>query len=230
MADLFNIELDNSASMLDLYAEAQEEASRVGIVAQLEQNRTMEANKELLRRATTDGLTGISNRARFDERLAEAIDAVGKDGPDFAIVMFDVDHFKKFNDTYGHEAGDAVLKRVALAAQGTLRQTDMLARYGGEEFVVLSPGADRKSACVLTARIARAVERLSVDYGGEQLRVTVSAGFALSSDYDVPPAPEQIVGDADKQLYLSKRAGRNTWSYLGRTASLMRPQKAQAAA
>lgn len=219
MADLFSIKLDESAAVFDLYAEAQEEATRVGMVAQLERTRALEENKDLLRRATTDALTGIANRAKFEDRIKEAMAGVRRGHGHFALLMLDIDHFKKFNDTYGHEVGDLVLKHVARAVRGALRDVDLFARYGGEEFIILAPHTDQRGACIVAARIRKCVESLRVPVDGKVLHVTISVGLALTTDYREAPEPKQIVADADKQLYCSKGAGRNTWSYLGRSAS-----------
>lgn len=218
VASLFEVELDQ-ASVFDLYAEAQEEAMRVGIVAQLERSQALKENQDLPERATTDPLTGIANRATFDQRLQELVGAASRGGGHFALVIFDIDHFKRFNDTYGHAVGDQVLQRVAQSVQGTLRDTELLARYGGEELAILGTRIDQRGACVIAARTRKLVEELRIEIGGKLLRVTISVGLALSSDYATPPTGAQIVADADKQLYLSKNAGRNTWSYRNRTAS-----------
>jgi diguanylate cyclase (GGDEF)-like protein len=219
VAELFDAKLDGPASVIDLYAEAQEEATRVGMVAQLERTRALEENKDLLQRATTDALTGIANRAKFDERLREAVAGTRRGHGHFALLMFDVDHFKKFNDTYGHDGGDVVLKQVACTVKGVLRDVDLLARFGGEEFMILAPHTDQRGACIIAARVRRCVDDLRIRNNGQTLHVTVSVGLALTSDYPEAPDAEQIVSDVDKQLYLSKKAGRNTWSYRGRSAS-----------
>jgi diguanylate cyclase (GGDEF)-like protein len=219
IAELFAVELTGSGSVLDLYAEAQEEVARVGMVAQLERAQALEENKALLRRATTDALTDVANRAKFDERLAELVKGLRRGHGHFALVLFDIDHFKAFNDAHGHDVGDLVLKHVACAVFHTLRDTDLLARYGGEEFAVLAPCTDRRGACIIAARVCKSVERHAVTAKGKELRVTVSAGLALTSDYAGVPDAARFISDADKQLYLSKHAGRNTWSYLGRSAS-----------
>lgn len=219
LASVFEIRLSTPHELLDLYGQAQEEATRVGLVAQLERTRTLEENRKLLHKVNTDPLTGASNRARLEQRLSELCLGVGRGHGHFAVVMFDIDHFKRFNDTYGHAAGDAVLRHVAQVVQTTIREVDLLGRYGGEEFTVLAPQTDRRGACTLAARIRTAVAESPLDYEGQLLRVTISVGLALSSDYRTPPAPAQILKDADRQLYLSKEHGRNTWSYLDRTAS-----------
>ncbi|MBN2563155.1 MAG: GGDEF domain-containing protein [Phycisphaerae bacterium] len=219
VAEVFDIQLESQASVMDLYVEAQEEAARVGMVAQLERAQAVQHNQDLLRRATTDALTGVANRAKFDERIEEAIKGLRRGYGDFALILFDIDFFKKFNDSHGHQVGDLVLKRVATTAANTLRDVDLLARYGGEEFVILAPQTDRKGACIVAARVRRCIEELQINVNGETLSVTVSLGLAITADHEVVPNAGKLIADADAQLYVSKQNGRNTWSYLGRTAS-----------
>lgn len=221
IAEVFDVRLDDSAAVMDLYAEAQEEATRVGVVAQLERTEALKANEDLLVRASTDALTGVPNRAKFNEKLNELTKGLARGHGHFALLMFDIDHFKKFNDTYGHPIGDLVLKRVGRAVQNCLRDLDLLARYGGEEFAILAPQADRRAACIVAARIRKCVEDLRVDNNGERLHVAISVGVVVTVDYSAPPTAEQLIADADQQLYLSKKSGRNTWSYRGRSASLI---------
>jgi diguanylate cyclase (GGDEF)-like protein len=219
MAAWFDVKLDGQTAVFDLYAEAQEEATRVGMVAQLERTKALEENKALLRRATTDALTGIANRAKFDERMSELVAALRSGHGHFALIMFDIDHFKKFNDTHGHDVGDLVLKHVARTVQSTLREVDLLARYGGEEFIIIAPHLGQREACTAAARVRKCVQDLLVKVKDQVLQVRVSVGLALTTDYQGCPDAKRLLTDVDKQLYLSKKAGRNTWSYLGRSAS-----------
>jgi diguanylate cyclase (GGDEF)-like protein len=219
VAPVFNVELSAQQSVFDLYAEAQEEVTRVSMVAQLERSEALEEHKALLQRATTDPLTEVANRGRFDERLSELLDALHQRGDHFALLLFDIDHFKRVNDAHGHDVGDLVLKHMARAVFRTLRPVDLLARYGGEEFAILAPGGDRRDAFVMAARTCKIVKRAHERAGYDELTVTISAGLALTSDCTGPLSAAKLIAEADKQLYLSKRNGRNTWSYLGRTVS-----------
>jgi diguanylate cyclase (GGDEF)-like protein len=219
MAALFDVELNDPASVVELYSEAQEEATRVGMVAQLERARAVQDKENLLRRATTDPLTGIANRAKFDEEMVQETAGVRRGHGHFALLLLDIDHFKRVNDTHGHQVGDLVLKRVATAVHNVLREVDMVARYGGEEFAVVAPHTDRQGACVIAARIQKCIEDLWIDVDGTRLSVTISSGVVVTCDYPEPPTAEQLIAEADKQMYLSKRAGRNTWSYRDHTAS-----------
>jgi diguanylate cyclase (GGDEF)-like protein len=188
------------------------------MVAQLEQSRALEANEDLLRRATTDALTGIANRAKFDERLHELVLGLNRQRGDFALLLLDIDHFKKFNDTYGHAVGDIVLREVAQAIHHSLREVDFAARYGGEEFAILAPQTDVQGACVVAARTRKCVENLVVEAEGRKLRVTVSVGLVVTSDYASPATGPQLLRDVDQQLYRAKHAGRNTWAFRNRAA------------
>ncbi len=225
VAVLFDVELDGPGHSMELYAEAQEEATRVGMVAQMERAKALQDNANLLKKATTDPLTGIANRAKFDERLKEELAKVKRGHGSLALLMFDIDYFKKFNDSHGHQVGDLVLKRVAVAVANCLREVDLVARYGGEEFAIIAPHTDPKGACIVAARIQRCVAELVISAMGKRLNVTISSGLAVTQDYAVMPSPADMIADADKQLYLSKSAGRNTWSYMGRSASQLLAKK-----
>ena len=161
------------------------------------------ANDRLLEMATTDRLTGLANRAAFQDRLTAACDrAVRLDQP-LSLLLVDVDHFKALNDRYGHPAGDAALAAVAGLLRQAVRTTDLVARYGGEEFVALLPDTDHAGAVVLAERVRLAV----AEHPWPDRPVTVSVGASsLSPDVPVPAA---LVADADAALYRAKRSGRN---------------------
>jgi diguanylate cyclase (GGDEF)-like protein len=219
LAEVLKLKLSPGVTILDLYTEAQEEATRVGMVAQIERAKADQNVEELRKRATTDALTGVPNRSRFDERLDELVKGVARGHAHFGLVLLDIDHFKKFNDTHGHQVGDLVLTRVARAVQNTLRDVDLLARYGGEEFAILTPSTGREGTCLVAARARKCIETLLVQVQEVRLGVTISLGVALSEDFAGPFTAEQIIAEADKQLYISKKSGRNAWSYRGRSAS-----------
>jgi len=229
-SQIFDVEFEDPQDAMELCLEAQETATHVGMVAQLEHSQALKDNEALLKRATIDQLTGVANRAKFDERLREELTGLDRGHGQFALLMIDIDLFKKFNDTHGHQIGDLVLKRVATAMQNTVREADLAARYGGEEFAVITSHTDVKGACIAAVRLQRCIAELKIDVNGTLLGVTISSGLAITSDYSAPPTAEQLIKDADEQLYLSKKAGRNTWSYRGRSASQVgeRPKTAPA--
>jgi diguanylate cyclase (GGDEF)-like protein len=166
------------------------------------------ANAELLRVSQTDGLTGVDNRRHIESRLTEAFEHAARLNEPLAVVMTDVDHFKSVNDTYGHQAGDAVLRQVAEVLRATAREIDRVGRYGGEEFLVLLPGASVEDARHYADRARAAVAAREFAYDGGTLQRTLSAGVAAWPHPEVRHQ-EALVKLADDALYAAKTAGRN---------------------
>lgn len=165
------------------------------------------ANAELRRQAETDPLTGVANRRRFERELAAACAT----GPSVALLMFDIDYFKRFNDHHGHPAGDACLRRVAAVLIASLRgPSDLAARLGGEEFAVLLPGEGAEGACAVAQRCSELLAEAEIVHGDSPLGpcVTFSAGIAVDSG-SVPTAA--LIEQADAALYEAKRGGRARW-------------------
>jgi diguanylate cyclase (GGDEF)-like protein/PAS domain S-box-containing protein len=169
------------------------------------------AEEELARLATRDGLTGLFNRRRFDDALQQEWRRARRDRTPLSVVMADVDHFKLFNDTYGHQAGDACLRQVAEALQSRVRRpADLAARYGGEEFVVLLPSTPVDGAVVVGEAVRAAVAALGIPHARSTAGpvVTLSLGCATQAPgTDEPPAA--LLERADRALYEAKHAGRN---------------------
>ena len=157
--------------------------------------------------ARTDGLTGLINRRHFLE-LAEHECAVARRyGLPLSVMLFDIDGFKKINDSLGHLAGDEILKNVARRAGEQLRSADVLARYGGEEFIVLVPESSSKSATVVAERIREAIAEKDIQTSARTVAVTISAGVAaIQSNSDTL---ESLIRRADQALYEAKGKGRN---------------------
>lgn len=170
------------------------------------------SNAELERLATTDELTGVRNRRRFLEITVHELRAAHRYDRALSLIMFDLDHFKRINDRYGHQCGDAVLAAAAETAAVWLREVDCLARYGGEEFVVLLPESGRTEVEGVAERMRDALARLAVEWDGEELSLTASFGATslLASDRDV----DQMLERVDRALYEAKDAGRNRVVYL----------------
>jgi len=158
--------------------------------------------------ATRDPLTLAYNRRYFSERLASEWAFAKRHHSACALVAIDADHFKRVNDTYGHQTGDYVLKSLVIVTQRVVRKEDLLARVGGEEFMVLARGTERPSAIVLAERIRVAVEAFPFEFEGKSLVVTISLGVSTSDDLGVE-TPEEMVGRADDYLYRAKEHGRN---------------------
>jgi diguanylate cyclase (GGDEF)-like protein len=169
-----------------------------------------DANTQIERLSVTDPLLGIFNRRYLHERLPQEAARSRRYGQSLSVVMSDLDHFKKINDTYGHQAGDAVLQHAVSLARSALRQSDWMARYGGEEFVMVLPETTLLGAYSVAERMRRLCAETSVEIPETKLVVTASFGVAtidgvLPSDEDA----EAMLRGADKALYESKRAGRN---------------------
>jgi diguanylate cyclase (GGDEF)-like protein len=165
------------------------------------------SHRRLLREALTDPLTGVANRRHGEDRLAQECSFSAHSGAPVSCLLLDVDHFKKVNDTHGHDIGDLVLKQVAGIVAGACRKTDVLFRLGGEEFCVVCPGADRAGAVVVAERILRAIRDARFGDLGAPFRATISIGVAERA----PGAstPHALLAAADRALYDAKRGGRN---------------------
>ncbi|HZR45309.1 MAG TPA: diguanylate cyclase [Candidatus Manganitrophaceae bacterium] len=169
--------------------------------------------------AVTDGLTGIFNHRRFQERLAEEVARVARHPEPFSLLLIDIDFFKKINDTFGHPAGDAVIKLVTKTLVKMVRKVDIVARYGGEEFVILLLKSDSAQAFQMAERIRKAIEAASIDWQGKKISATVSIGVA-SQPQDATKR-EDLIAYADRALYASKKGGRNrTTLYKDLTADM----------
>ncbi len=158
--------------------------------------------------AAIDELTQILNRRFGMRRLREEFSRCMRHGIPISVIMSDIDHFKKFNDTYGHDAGDAVLRSVARTMDDQCRAGDVVCRYGGEEFLIVLPGTGTKDAARIIERIRRIVETTDVPWGQQQLSVNLSLGISTWPVVRVS-TPEEIISDADKVLYFAKENGRN---------------------
>lgn len=159
--------------------------------------------------ALVDALTGLANRKRFDSALESSVQEATNSGGALSLLFLDVDHFKRFNDTYGHQVGDQVLKLLASILKKNIRKSDIAARYGGEEFSVILPGASLANALMLAERIRELIGARSLverKTGSTLGQVTVSIGVA---QFVLGEFPRQLVERADMALYEAKRTGRN---------------------
>jgi two-component system, cell cycle response regulator len=164
--------------------------------------------RKLYESSTRDALTGVYNRLHFEERLRAEVAYAIRHRTQASLLIIDLDHFKRVNDTYGHPAGDAVLKRACEACSRALRTEDVFARFGGEEFAVVLRGIDLKGAARLGERLRQAVSAEVVEHEGQRIQVTLSAGAASIACCRAPSA-EELISIADRRLYAAKQAGRN---------------------
>jgi two-component system, cell cycle response regulator len=164
--------------------------------------------QQLYEASVTDALTGAHNREHFDTQLRSELSYARRHKADISLAFFDVDHFKKVNDTYGHQGGDAVLVALANTIRAMIRNEDVFARYGGEEFALILRGIDLSGASTVGERLRERVEAMRVPFEDRLLRVTCSVGCAAFAELE-DKTPEGLVGAADKRLYAAKRSGRN---------------------
>lgn len=201
-----NADLYRKLNELNLSLEKKVEARTAELVAA--NDRLSALNKELEEISITDGLTQAYNRRYFMDRIRQEMKRVSRYGPPASLLMIDIDFFKKVNDTYGHQAGDAVLAGVAGLIKEKLRETDLFARYGGEEFALIATATEQPGALILAERVRKLIEAAVFDFGGKQLRVTVSIGIGTWNP-SIKDNVEELIRLADTALYRAKEEGRN---------------------
>jgi two-component system cell cycle response regulator len=162
--------------------------------------------RQMYESALRDGLTKIFNKKYFMDRLESEFAFAVRHRTPLSLIMFDIDYFKRINDSHGHLAGDYALVTLATAVQEAIRQEDVFARYGGEEFAVICRGIDLTGAMAFGERIRRCVDQQVFVYTGTQIHVTVSVGVAAVNNMR---EPQELIGAADDALYQAKRQGRN---------------------
>lgn len=168
-----------------------------------------ELAKKMYEGATRDPLTRALNRRHFFERLGAEVSYATRHRDSLAAIIFDVDHFKSINDSYGHAGGDAVLREMGTTVGELLRNEDIFARYGGEEFVVVARGLGLKEGSKLAERIRTTIQDKKFSFEGKRFRVSVSAGVAELKEVKTPSPADELLRLADARLYRAKQAGRN---------------------
>jgi diguanylate cyclase (GGDEF)-like protein len=204
--------LDVSRSLLEMNQSYESMVRRLEkLLAEKEElsQKLEEANKELMRLASTDALTGLPNKRSLETQIMRDLARADRDKTWLSLVVVDVDHFKKFNDTYGHATGDVVLQAVAKALSRHLRAGDLAGRYGGEEFVLVLPGSNMIGARIAAERIRKALEATVIDTEHGPLKVTASFGGAAVCGPGCGGGRDELFQRADAALYEAKRSGRN---------------------
>jgi len=198
----------NPREMHDPGKEEAEEA--VIVMRDVTERKLLEEKLSLL--AMTDGLTGLANRRAFDEALEREWKLTLRHGTQISLLLLDIDHFKPFNDQYGHQVGDDCLRAVAQAAAGAVRATDIVARYGGEELAVILPQVDVEGARNTAEKVRGVIEGLRIPHGGNPggwVTVSIGAATALARVGGTMRMPEGLLQAADHALYRAKFGGRN---------------------
>jgi len=206
-----------------LLQEANEELRRINlsyeqVVMQAKQARQkaeelaaelLQANVKLREMAFRDGLTGLYNYRYFQDLMDREVSRAMRYQLALSLMLFDIDHFKKVNDTYGHPAGDEVLRQLAGLVQETMRVTDIVVRYGGEEFAVILPSTDVAGCRVFATRLRRRVENMEIVVNGIPIRITISVGVAGYDPTQKQLDKSMLINNADSALYKAKHNGRN---------------------
>ncbi len=172
------------------------------------QDRIQKYNDELFRQARIDSLTGVPNRRDAVERVQAIMEIAERNNRDFAILLCDMDHFKTFNDDYGHDCGDYLLKEVAQELQQSIRAQDFVARWGGEEFLIVLPETNQDGASELAEKLRKRVEHLELVFAGMRHQLTLTIGFAARNE-DRIASLDEYLKEADRALYFGKESGRN---------------------
>jgi len=215
VASLFEIHIGKSEKFDDILKRANEALVEITLQSQQQANSLQEQNQKLRRVVHTDSLTGLANRARFDDFLAQQFATALAARTPLALIMLDVDTFKSVNDKYGHPAGDKALAALGKILASAARATDLAARYGGEEMALILPGTPRSIAAVIAESVRRAVAAKPVLVGNRELSLTASFGVAAVEPGVPLKAPAHLLKAADMALYAAKSGGRNcvkVWS------------------
>jgi len=200
-AELGKLNLSNEQMILEM-REAKEKAERLA-------HELQDANSRLKELVYRDGLTGLYNHRYFQESLDNEICRAKRYKSSVSLIIFDIDFFKKVNDTYGHPAGDLVLMNISSAVQSAVRPCDIVARYGGEEFAVILPETSAAGVKVFAARLRRCVEGIATLVDGQLIYVTVSAGATTFNAEQTNVDRNKLIETADRGMYKSKQNGRN---------------------
>ncbi|MDX2493374.1 MAG: GGDEF domain-containing protein [Desulfuromusa sp.] len=219
----FEIEPGDMKPYSEMLQEANEELGRLNLsyeqlVIELKEakeksdrlaNELKDANLRLKDLAYTDALTGLYNHRYFQDNLSSELSRASRYNSSLSLIIFDIDHFKRVNDTYGHPAGDQVLKEISKAVKKTVRPSDIVARYGGEEFAVILPETDITGVKVFAGRLRRCVEGVITAADEQQIMVTISVGGTTFSPEQPETSKDTLIQTADRGLYMSKENGRN---------------------
>ena len=202
-------ESDKNTSTFEEDEDLRQKLAEQNLELQVTLRELEDRNTELEKLNTLDALSGIHNRRHFDKRIQAELRRARRELTPLSLILFDIDHFKKVNDTYGHVAGDEVIRAVALTTEEQLnRSTDEVFRYGGEEFAILLPNTEPEGAAKLAEKVRKAIEALNITTSSGTVNCTVSLGVSSSKQAEITE-PNMLIDSADKALYKAKQTGRN---------------------
>jgi diguanylate cyclase (GGDEF)-like protein len=222
-ASVFCLDIGQTRSYQQIQAEAVAQLARLSMTSELEraeiERREAAAqqqvkdlnhqNADLQRKASTDSLTGVANRAAFDQQLAQACQAAAEENDPIGLIMLDIDRFKKLNDTFGHQIGDEALRQVGNCLKAVENDTTFVSRYGGEEFALIVAQSTEQSIRQLAEEIREAIQQLRIDHGERKLTLTASFGGTHVEPACQPVDLNTLIRTADQCLYHAKQSGRN---------------------
>jgi diguanylate cyclase (GGDEF)-like protein len=209
VAPLFEINIGDAASYEVILKKANEALVELTLETQMQATKLQAQNQALQVKATTDGLTALSNRATFDEKIKLAFADAQRDSAPLTLLLIDVDKFKSINDTYGHQEGDQVLRGIAKTLKTAARAKDLAARYGGEEFALILPETPRPVGASIAETIRLAIAKKSIACGKHDIQATVSIGVATYEPKSMMTDLSHLIKAADMAVYAAKKSGRN---------------------
>lgn len=209
VAPMFEVSISAATNYESILKKANETLVELTLQTQQQAATLEQQNQQLKQQATTDGLTGLANRLRFDQFVAEQFAAACKNNKPLSVLMIDVDKFKSINDTHGHQTGDQVLRAIGRLLKSATRAQDLAARYGGEEMILVMPGTGRATAAAVAESIRRTLAARPIACEGASLPVTVSIGVATRESGGPFREPGHLLKAADLAVYAAKHGGRN---------------------
>lgn len=209
IAKLFEINLGSQVDLTSILKQANDALIDLTLQTQMRATQLTEQNEILKVKATTDRLTGLSNRATLDDFLSEQFARAVESGSVLSLIMLDIDKFKAINDTHGHQAGDVVLAAVSALMKDVAGANDLAARYGGEELTLILPGTNKGVAAGIAESLRRAIESRPVGFESSNIRVTASLGVATVEPGSPFTQPAHLLKAADLAVYKAKHSGRN---------------------
>jgi diguanylate cyclase (GGDEF)-like protein len=209
LSKLFEVTIEPGRSYQDIEDEARQVLEEITLQSQAQTRQVEIQNQKLKSEATTDGLTGLANRRGFTLFISHAFDQAVRSGQPLSLLFMDIDKFKSINDTYGHQAGDTVLERIAEVVKSIVKEPDLAARYGGEEVAIVLPGKDSSAALRTAEQIRLAIQSESIIFADKKIPVTASIGVATADSERCFESSDELIGAADRAVYAAKEAGRN---------------------